>query len=119
MIGLPPPTLEIRRFADLLGHEGLLLFLERFAGQRIYVPRTTTEHSEISKEVGLDIARALSAEYGGQYLKVPVAREWRVLVYKSQGVSYRQMAKRLGCSEDAIWLILSKNQATQSQLSLF
>ena len=115
----PHPSPEIRRFADLIGPERTLDLLENFAGQRIYVPRQVVGDTTLATALGVEAARIISAEYGGDYLKVPIAREWRVLVYKSRRMSYRDIAKKVGCGEDNVWRILNKNEATQAQLTLF
>ncbi|NIX75404.1 hypothetical protein [Microvirga terricola] len=119
MTDLPAAPPAVQRLIDLIGEEKILAFIEHFAGQRIYVPRSISEQAEITTIVGAEAALALATEYGGGYLTVPVAREWRVLVYKSQNLSYRYIAKRAGTSEGNVWRILDKNDATQSQLDLF
>lgn len=118
MTDLPPPQ-EIKPFVDLIGIEGTVLILEHYAGQRIYIPRDPAELSEMAKAVGLEIAQALASAYGGIYIILPFARKWRALIYKKRGLSYREMAKRLGCRENYIHRVLQQNGATQAQLSLF
>ncbi|MDI6653160.1 hypothetical protein QMA67_09435 [Gluconobacter japonicus] len=61
-----------------VGEDVALSFLESVGGQRIQVPRTA-EGSRLATLYGVDVASALSAEYGGLSVKIPVRKKWRIL----------------------------------------
>ena len=119
MTELPPPTDEVRRLVRQIGAEATLRLVEARAAARLYVPRQPDPDGELARIIGLAAAQALSAAAAGDYIKVPVARQWRVLVYHAQGRSYMDIAQRLGCSQNTVWRILNEHEMTRRQLDLF
>lgn len=115
---IPPPP-AVAGLVEAMGIEATLKLLEAFAGERIYVPQTAAAGQVIAEAIGLEAATGLSKAYGRGYLKVPMAREWRVLIYQSRGLSYRAIARRTKCTEGNVSRILTDQGATQSQLNLF
>jgi hypothetical protein len=114
---LPPPTEEVRRIVQIVGAEAALTLVEAYGGTRLFVPKTPTENHIAL--LGDGSAKALSQAWGGEYIKVPLGRAWRVLVYNARGLSYAETARKAGCSEDGVWRILSRHERTTKQLSLF
>ncbi|MGD9769469.1 MAG: hypothetical protein AB7U62_17680 [Pseudolabrys sp.] len=117
MTELPPPTDEVRRLVDIVGAEATLALIEAHGGTRFYVPRMPNER--LVAIVGEPGAAALASLLGGEYLKLPLARAWRVLVYQARGLSYPAIARRVGCTEGAVWRTLSRHGLTQTQYDLF
>lgn len=111
----PPP--EVMRLAEVIGEPAALALIEEFGGLRTYVPKHPTER--IVAAIGAEAAAKLAAAWGGEYIPVPLARAWRVMVYRSRGQSYPAIARRVGLSEDGVWRILSRADMTTSQLDLF
>ena len=46
---------------------------------------------------------ALSKMFGGLTIPIPVARLWRVRVYRDRGHSQPEIARMVGCCEDTVW----------------
>ncbi|MTW19111.1 hypothetical protein GJ689_23205 [Rhodoplanes serenus] len=111
----PPP--EVMRLAEVIGEPAALALIEAFPGLRIYVPRSPTER--IMAAIGAEAAAQLARAYGGEYLKVPAAKQWRVTIYRTRGLSYADIARRVGSTEDGVWRILSRAAMTSPQLDLF
>ena len=107
---MPPPPAELATLAEALGPLN-----ERLA-QHAADPN---QGSELARIVGLDAARRLAQTYGRDWLKVPLARDWRIRVYRARGDSYRTIARKLGVHEDTVHRHLSAAQLTQAQGSLF
>ncbi|HWJ72390.1 MAG TPA: helix-turn-helix domain-containing protein [Kaistia sp.] len=119
MSTLPPPTKEVIRLVQMMGAEGALALIEWQAPARYYVPKSVGPDDPLAKAVGLDAARALVEARGGEAIMVPVAREWRILIYRSRGMSYAEIGRRLQCSQTTIWRRLSQHELTAAQLDLF
>jgi hypothetical protein len=114
---LPPPPPEAVRLVQRIGIAAAFALVEARGGTRIYVPRTASPW--LVDLIGAAPAAALAEALGGEFLKVPLARTWRVLAYQARGWSYARIARACGCSEDAVWKILSRAEKTSPQLGLF
>ncbi|MDC7787988.1 winged helix-turn-helix transcriptional regulator [Rhodoplanes sp. TEM] len=117
MTPLPDPPPEVMRLAEVIGVPAALALIEAFPGLRVYVPKAPTER--IVSAIGTAAAAQLARAYGGEYLKVPSAKPWRVAIYRGRGLSYAEIARRTGLSEDGVWRILSRAEMTSPQLDLF
>lgn len=104
--------------ASLIGAAAALRLIEAHGGTRLYVPRQIEESPRLVEMLGIDGARRLSAEYGGDYLKVPLARMWRAARYRAEGLSYAQIARRLGCTESTVWRHLAAADLTQLEMDI-
>lgn len=111
MTTLPPPTPDLAPLAQALGREGLLTLLEKRGGTRLPVP-SKVGASKLVDELGVAIAAALVEHWGGLVLKVPLGRTWRVEVLRAQGLSYADIATRVGLTEDGVWRILRTSGLT-------
>ncbi len=114
---LPPAVGDVARLADLIGLEAALALVEAYGGTRVYIPHEPTEW--LADLVGEAAAAILCGTRSGENLEVPLGRQWRVLVYKAQGLSRSAIARRLVCTESAVGRILRANGLTRPQLDLF
>jgi DNA-binding NarL/FixJ family response regulator len=115
---LPPATDDVARLVAIVGPEAALALVEARGGTRIYVGEAI-EGRTVADIIGVEPAARLAEAYGRETVKVPLAREWRVLVYKARGLSYREIALKAGCSENTVWETLSRHRQTRAQLDLF
>jgi hypothetical protein len=114
----PRPPAELRYLTEILGVEATLALIERRGGTRLWVPRTYRAKSEFTAEFGEAAARQLVRRFGGERtLKVPLCKWWRARVYDARGLTYPQIARKLGCSETTVWRYLAPTRVTP-QLSL-
>ena len=111
------PTSEIAPLVGLLGDAAVLALLEAYAGIRIQIPHSVSERSSLARAIGVKAARQMAAEFGGNKLSVPLAKRWRTLHLRAAGLSYSEIARRVGCTESAVWRVLDDGGLTQ-QLSL-
>lgn len=116
---LPPPPAELAQFSAHLSPEGVLRLIESFGGTVIYVPQVPNQGSPLTLALGRDEARALAAALGGERVKVPLAKYWRIQLYKAQGLSYAEIARKLGTTEGVVWRHLRDAGLTRAQPSLF
>ncbi|WP_029004801.1 helix-turn-helix domain-containing protein [Azorhizobium doebereinerae] len=119
MSKLPPPTDEVARLVAIVGPEAALELIEQRGGTRLFVSSTDVGLGGLKAIMGLEGAAKLVEACGREYFKVPVAREWRVLVYRSRGLSYAEIARKVGCSENTVWRILNAHAMTGCQLDMF
>lgn len=91
----------------LLGDEGYLALLEAHGGLRLYIP-LNAEHSNLSEDIGTEAAKRLSEEYGRDYIRVPLARDFRALQYRLKGWNNRQIASRLCLTESGVERLFQK-----------
>lgn len=119
MSELPPPTREVARLCKLIGAEATMALVERWGGTRIYVAASVTPECELAQVVGYEAARYFAERYGRDQFMVPVARRWRIMAYKTQGMTYAQIARATGSSERTVYRILHEEELVRSQFDLF
>ncbi|QIB34766.1 hypothetical protein [Ancylobacter pratisalsi] len=115
---LPRPIGAIARFAQIIGPEAAFRLAEAHGGTRVYVPHKAAG-SDLAKIIGDDAAALMTTEWQGVQVKIPVAREWRCVTYRSRGDTYDDIALRLGCDISTVHKILRAQQMTHVQLDFF
>lgn len=119
MITLPNPTPEVKKLSKFIGAEAALSLIEQRGGNRIYIPTIQRVHrSELEKVVGLTAAQALAVPYGPGWHFIPLAREWRIPIYRMRGMTYAEIARAVGCTESQVGRILRAQEMTGKQLDL-
>lgn len=86
---------------DLLGPDDFLRLVEAHGGTRLYVPRTDNG-SALPDEIGLEAVEKLQALRAGEWIRVPLAREWRARQYRANGLSNAKIAVKLGLTETGV-----------------
>jgi Sigma-70, region 4 len=123
MANAPPrpirPPVEIAWLVDAVGEDAALHAIEQAGGTAVYCARTPNQGSELARLVGLPGARALAEIRGGEEIRIPLARDWRMRLYRARGLSYREIARRLGCWESTVHRHLQAALMTEAQGSLF
>lgn len=98
----PPPTPETARLARALGAEAALALIEAHAGVEVYIPAEIAASSPLALLIGEAAARILAESHGGSYLRVPVARDWRIAVRKAANWSAADIARDLSVSLETV-----------------
>lgn len=115
----PAPPAELSWLTDAIGAEALLTLIEKHGGRRVFIPVKPNQGSKLAREIGLKAAQALANLRGGEEIKVPLARPWRVRLYRSRGATWAAIAGRLGITESQVGKLLQAAGATNRQLDLF
>ncbi len=102
MNALPPPPAEIAYLAKRIGAAATLKLIEQRGGTRVFIPRAPADGQVLVAQIGIEAVAALSEGWGGEYLKIPLVKWWRARVYRSQGLNHREIAQRLGCTENTV-----------------
>jgi hypothetical protein len=114
-----PAPAELAYLADRIGARATLALIEAAGGTRIHVPKGVNQGSKLARMIGLDAARALSAWRGGEDIKIPLARHWRIRIRRALGDSYSEIARKLGITEKAVHDNLHAARLTHPQPDLF
>ena len=91
---------------EVLGQSDAIQLCNEFGGQRLYVPKTCNEGSDIAKRIGAGTASRLSEAFGGNQLQVPMglaisARRRRQLIGDDLfKVSANTLARRRVSTDD-------------------
>lgn len=109
-----PPPAELAYLADIIGPAATLRLIEEAGGTRIAIPRTVNQGTRLARMVGLDAARALAGWRGGENVKIPLARHWRIRIYHAEGGSYPAIARKLGITERAVHSNLNAARLTEA-----
>jgi hypothetical protein len=115
----PPPPAELAWLSDAIGADATLKLIELHGGRRLYIPKAPNQGSQIAREIGLPAAQALAVLRGGEELKVPLARAWRVRLYRSRRWTWSVIAGKLGMTESQVGKLLRAAGATNPQPDLF
>ncbi len=108
---------ELGSLVELLGTETAVALIEAHGGTRISVPMSASAESPLRAELGDSGYLRLVQYFGGHLLQVPVARKWRIEVYDARGMTRREMARRLGCTEATVYKFLGRKR-DERQLSM-
>ena len=96
-----PP--EIEQLLGLIGENATLRLVELHGGTRVYVPDGLRKANHLARDLGEEAAQLLAAEFGRDYLRVPMVKAWRARIYHARGESYRAIALKLGCNESTVF----------------
>lgn len=96
----------------LLGEDGFFTLVEAYAGLRLYVP-ANLDRSELPATVGDDLANRLAKAWPGGYIRVPLAREFRIRRYVDAQMSNRDIARRFGVTESGVEKLLKRLKKKQ------
>jgi hypothetical protein len=92
-----------------LGEDAAFKLIEARGGVRVYIPQEATRDRKIAAAhkladvIGEEGIVALSKMFGGLTIAIPVARLWRMRVYRDRGHSQPEIARMVGCCEDTVW----------------
>ena len=90
------------QFIGLIGEDATFRLLETAAGTRVYIPNGGSAETNLCKIVGPKAADILAARFGGDIIKLPLAKAWRARVYRERGLSCSRIALLIGCNESTV-----------------
>ena len=92
---------------ELLGDDGFFSLVEALGGLRVYIPGDINR-SELPTQIGYETSARLSKAYTNGYIRVPLAREFRVRRYIDAGMSNRDIAIRFGLTEAGVAKLIKR-----------
>lgn len=99
----------LNRIADVAGDEAALKLGYEKACRQIYIPEIVTEDHWLAEMIGLDAARAMSEEFGGNHITMPPvlagskrARAKAIRELSEQGLSLNEVAAMVGVARSTV-----------------
>ena len=118
-----PKLLEI---AEVIGAPAALRLAEVHGGREsCYIPKTARRNHPWAQVVGWEAWRALCREYGGERLDIPrnahaaETVKARMLALEHKGMSRREIATALRCTERYVRMVLNGGKDAGWQGELF
>jgi hypothetical protein len=110
---------ELSNLVELLGADVAMILMETYGGTRLPVPKVIPADHELRKILSSDDIKRLITYFAGSSLLVPLARSWRAPIYRRQGLTFREIARKLGCTETAAYRYLAAAKIDERQMALF
>ena len=106
--------------AEVIGEEAAFALAAEFMGERVYIPLAAEKEPRIDEAIGADLAGQVRDIYHGLVLSFPSRPviERRVCQLAAQGVTKREIARRLKIRQARVFAILARAR-DDDQLSLF
>lgn len=104
---------DLNALLELLGEATTLKLVEAYGGTRRVVPKSLPIHHELRDLLGDAAFLKLHQYFGGSELSLPLAKRWRLEIYKRQGLKTKEIARRTGYTERAVARIIN-NEANAS-----
>ncbi len=108
---------EFNSLLELLGEELTLKLVERYAGTRVIVPVKMVKSHELIDVLGESGLSLMIQYYGGVVMAIPLARGWRIQHYLKQNLMIREIARKVNCSEAAVYKH-KRGQPISDQMSM-
>lgn len=99
---------RLGQLLEVVSQDATLLIIETWAGRRLYVPKVAAPDQKLAQVVGFDVAKALSDQFGGLWINVPLARSWRIQIYAARGRRIPDISTALGVTTSAVSRVLAK-----------
>jgi CRP-like cAMP-binding protein len=96
---------------SILGEDAFLRLAEEFGGTELYVPGQLPDDHPIVAAIGSTLAQRLASFYAPTAIRVPLARRERAIRLRSQGLTQREIARKLGMTESGVYKLLNREQA--------
>ncbi len=109
---------DLQALLELLGEETTLVLVEAYGGTRRAVPKSLPEKHELRDLLGNEAFELLHRYFGGSELKLPLAKRWRLEIYRQRGLKTKEIARRTGYTERAVARILNDDGANKQQMTL-
>jgi hypothetical protein len=117
----PTPPGTLAELVELIGEEAVLRLLETRGGTVIYIPGDMTPTRSLAAELKLTAAQCKKLatwRHVRDRYRVPLCRDWRAQLYRWQGFSYNEIARKLGITDRAVFRLLRDANMTTPQMSL-
>ncbi|MFN4172765.1 MAG: helix-turn-helix domain-containing protein [Pseudorhodobacter sp.] len=102
----PRPPAHVEPYVRILGLERAIAFLLTFGGGELYLPISAAPPPRLVEVIGMDHAARLCQAATRLPKRVPTAKPWIAGVWRSEGLSATEIARRLHVSDVAVrgWL---------------
>lgn len=108
---------ELAQIADIVGRDKALRIAGIYGDKNLYVPQVVPVGHKLTEILGLELAQALSREFGGIVLKIPTCRHIErrhrddsIVRLFIAGYSVEELAELFQITERAVFLIVSPHR---------
>lgn len=108
---------ELAQIADIVGRDKALRIAGIYGDKNLYIPQVMTLAHRLTEILGLELANALSREFGGIVLKIPTCRHIErrhrnesIVRLFIAGHSVEELAALFQITERAVFLITSPHR---------
>lgn len=92
----------------MLTEEEFVRLAEELGGDRIYIPLTPAEDSDLVRAIGHDAAERICEAMPCAWFPVPLARRERALHYQALGFKDHQIARKIGMTRSGVSRLLDR-----------
>ncbi len=108
---------DLGALLELLGEDATLRLVEAYGGTRRAVPKKMPEQHELKELLGEHAFAELHRYFGGSELKLPLAKRWRLEIYRKRGLRTKEIARLTGYTERAVARIINDAGETSRQMN--
>lgn len=116
------PAALFQQALAILGPQAGDALATRFAGRRIYIPRSAGENHPLTVALGPIASDKLVRGLGGEHLDVPISvgRRAEILALKKLGLKNTEIYQRAKCSRRLVYQVLAeaRDATPPKQMSL-
>lgn len=110
--------------AGVIGEEAALALAAEFMGERVYIPKDPEVEPRIAGAIGAELALKMCDVFWRTYIPFPskVVIERQVMRLCDEGVTKREIARRLKIREARVFAILARHRSARvesDQMKLF
>lgn len=109
---------DITALIELIGEDATIKLIEAYGGTRPTVPKTFPAQHPMKELLGDFDFKNLHQYFGGCTLRLPLAKRWRLEIYRQRGMKTKEIARRTGYTERAVARIINEADAPRHQMAL-
>lgn len=98
----------VRDLQACLGMDGYIQLCQELGGQRIYVPYTLKDDSELIEVLGRELAEKFARRFAPCTIRVPLAKRERALHFRSLGMNNAQIARKMKITESGVYSLFKR-----------
>lgn len=114
----PLGSAVLAAFAREIGEEAAIKLSVHYGGRQCYVPRRPHADSDLVRLIGMEATKKLGKRYGGISHTIPLraGKRARVIEMLRQGLTRRDIAEVMGCTERHVYYVQAELLAAGGSL---
>lgn len=107
---------DLGALLELVGEDATVKLLEAYGGTRPTVPKFFPAQHPMMDLLGEYDFKILHQYFGGCVLHLPLAKRWRLAIYRRRGLKTKEIARRTGYTERAVARIINETETPCRQM---
>lgn len=108
---------DLTALIELIGEDATVKLIEAYGGTRPTVPTIFPAQHPMKDLLGDFDFKRLHQYFGGCVLQLPLAKRWRLEIYRQRGMKTKEIARRTGYTERAVARILNEDDVPFPQMA--